>query len=148
MHSEPTRVSSANFSVTPIAGSVLGGSGSNNLKVQIPASGPIKWTESRHNEGDIASLIGPFDPNDSSYFPPNAFVENYQPNQGQPFANSTLAWRVNQQTGALFASTRHNGVNQADTFNAAPVGIKHGVSYFNSNFGQGWGYRMNDGVLI
>lgn len=144
----PTRVTAANMNVTPIPGSVFNGSGSNNLKVEFPASGPIKWTESRHNEGDIAALIGPFDPNDASYYPPNAFVDNYQPLQsGQPFANTTLAWRVNQRTGGLFASVRHNGVNQGDTYNGNNVGIKHGVAYFNGDFGQGWGYRMNDGVF-
>lgn len=144
----PTKVTATNMNVTPIAGSVLNGSGSNNLHVTFPSGGPIRWTESRHNEGDIATLIGPFDPNDSSYYPPNTFVDNYQPLQsGQPFANTTLAWRVNQEHGALFASVRHNGVNQGDTFGGSPVGIKHGVAYFNSDFGQGWGYRMNDGVF-
>ncbi len=143
----PEHVTGANVNIQPIAGSELGGNGSNNLKVTFPASGPIAWTESRHNEGDIALLIGPFDPNDPSYYPPNAFVENYSPLQGQPFANTTLAWRVNREQGALLASVRHNGVNNGDTFSGTPVGITHGIAYFNADLGQGWGYRMNDGVF-
>ena len=144
----PIAVTAANMNVTPLPGSVLNGSNSNNLMVEFPSAGPIKWTESRHNEGDIATLIGPFDPNDASYFPPNTFVNDYQPLQGgQPFANTTLGWRVNQRTGGLLASVRHNGVDQADTFNGNNVGIKHGIAYFNGDFGQGWGYRMNDGVF-
>ncbi|MCA9189303.1 MAG: hypothetical protein R3E01_20145 [Pirellulaceae bacterium] len=142
----PTTVTAANVNISPIPGSDFGGGGSDNLKIQFPASGPIAWTESRHNEGDIAMSIGPFDPNDSSYFPPNDYVNNYRPiADGEPFANSTLAWRVSRETGALLASVRHNGVDQGDSVNGAPLGITHGIAYFNNGFGQGWGYRMNDG---
>ncbi len=92
------------------------------------------------------SSIGPGDPNDASYYPPDEFVNDYKPLEGgQPFANTTLAWRVNQSTGALLASVRTNGVDNQDTINGSPVGVIHGVAYFNNNFGQGWGYRMNDG---
>ena len=31
--------------------------------------------------------------------------------------------------------------------NGEPLGITHGIAYFNSGFGQGWGYRMEDGVF-
>ncbi len=144
----PSSVTAANVDALPIPGSILGGAGSDNILVQVPASGPIAWTESRHNEGDIAMLIGPFDPNDDSYYPPANFVENYSPLEGQPFANTTMAWRVSRDNGALLATVRHNGVDNQDTLNGStPVGTIHGVAYFNSGFGQGWGYRMNDGVF-
>ena len=145
----PESVTAANVNIAPLPGSILGGDNSDNLKVTFPAAGPIHWTESRHNEGDVALLIGPFDPTDASYYPPNAFVNNYRPlADGEPFANTTLAWRVNRDNGALLATVHHNGVNQQDTFNGSPVGIKHGVAYFNNGFGQGWGFRMNDGQLL
>ena len=144
----PLCVTSANVNAAPIVGSRLGGPNSDNLLVSFPSSGPIAWTESRHNEGDIALLIGPFDPTDPSYFPPANFVNDYKPLEGgQPFANTTLGWRVNQQLGALMATVRTNGVNNGDFFGSIPVGITHGVAYFNSDFGQGWGYRMTDGVF-
>ncbi len=144
----PESITAANVNAAPIPGSTIGGAGSNNMLVSFPASGPVAWTESRHNEGDIALLVGPFDPNDPSYFPPNAFVDNYSPlENGQPFANTTLAWRVNRDHGALLATVRHNGVDNGDLFNGLPVGTTHGVAYFNADFGQGWGYRSNDGVF-
>ena len=63
----PESVTAANVNISPLPGSVLDGNNSNNLKVTFPAAGPIRWTESRHNEGDVALLIGPFDPDDNSY---------------------------------------------------------------------------------
>lgn len=142
----PTTVTAANVNDAPIAGSVLNGSGSNNLLVSFPASGPIKWTEPRHNEGDLAFNIGPFNPNDPSYFPPTSNFENYNPLEGdQPFANTTLGWRINQQRGAALASVRTNGVNNGDTFNGSPVGVIHGVANFAQTGAQGWGYNMDTG---
>lgn len=144
----PLGVTSANVNAAPIPGSVLGGANSDNIFVSFPSSGPIAWTESRHNEGDIALLIGPFDPTDASYFPPATFVNDYRPlDGGRPFANTTLGWRVNQRLGALLATPRTNGVNNGDVFGGNPVGITHGIAYFNNDFGQGWGYRMTDGVF-
>ena len=138
----PLTVSGANVNAAPGINSELGGGGSNDLLVSFPASGPLKWTDSRHNEGDIALLISPFDPNDSSYYPPNSHVEYKPLADGQPFANTTLAWRVNHFRGALLASVRHNGVNNGDNYNGSPVGTIHGIAYFNSSFGQGWGFNM------
>jgi hypothetical protein len=89
-------------------------------------------------------------PSDPSYFPPTTFVDNYQPLQsGQPFANTTLAWRVNQRTGALLATVNHNGVNYGNDFTyvGSPVGTIHGIAYFNQTGAQGWGFRMSDGVF-
>lgn len=144
----PFSVVATNMNVSVFPGSTLGGANSDNLRVQLPAGGPIRWTESRHNEGDIAMLIGPFDPSDPSYYPPDAFVNSYSPLAGgQPFANTTLAWRVNRNVGAAFATVRHNGVNNGDVLGGNPVGMTHGIAYFNRDFGQGWGYRMNDGVF-
>lgn len=144
----PLGVTSANVNASPIPGSVLGGANSDNIFVSFPSFGPIAWTESRHNEGDMALLIGPFDPTDSSYFPPATYVNDYRPlDGGRPFANTTLGWRVNQQLGALMATVRTNGVDNGDLFGGNPVGITHGVAYFNNDFGQGWGYRMTDGFF-
>lgn len=144
----PLGVTSANVNAAPIPGSILGGPNSDNLFVSFPSFGPTAWTESRHNEGDIALLIGPFDPTDPSYFPPAEFVNDYRPlDGGRPFANTTLAWRANQRLGALLATVRTNGVNNGDLFQGNPVGITNGIAYFNNDFGQGWGYRMTDGVF-
>lgn len=143
----PTTVTAANVQIDQFTPAVLNGSGSNNLRVTFPAAGPIKWTESRHNEGDIALLIGPGNPNDSTYYPPNAFVDNYGPIANGPFENSTLAWRLSRATGASLATVRHNGVNWGSdfTFGGSPVGTIHGVAYFNQTGAQGWGFRMDDG---
>ncbi|QDT75268.1 hypothetical protein [Lacipirellula limnantheis] len=141
----PLTVSGANINASPGINSELSAGGSDDLLVSFPSSGPLKWTDSRHNEGDIALLISPFAPNDPSYYPPNTHI-NYKPLQdGQPFANTTLAWRVNLFRGALLASVRTNGVNNGDTYAGSPVGTTRGIAYFNSDFGQGWGFNMNDG---
>jgi hypothetical protein len=141
----PLTVTGANVNASPGVNSTIGGGGSDDLLVSFPSAGPLKWTDSRHNEGDIALLISPFDPNDPSYYPPNSHI-NYKPlADGQPFANTTLAWRVNQFRGALLASVRHNGVNNGDNYNGSPVGSIHGTAYFNNNFGQGWGFNANTG---
>jgi hypothetical protein len=145
----PTTVTAANVNVEQFTPAELNGANQNNMRVTIPASGPIKWTESRHNEGDMALLISPGMPNDASYFPPADFVDNYAPIAITPFENTTLAWRVNQRTGALLASVRHNGVNYGNDFTVfgSPVGTVRGIAYFNSTGAQGWGFRMSDGVF-
>ena len=145
----PTTVSAANMRVEQFTPAILGDTGSDNLRISFPASGPMKWTESRHNEGDIALLIGPELPGDPSYFPPTTFVNNYGPIANGPFENTTLAWRVNQRTGGLLATVRHNGVNYGNDYtnNGNPVGTIHGISYFNQTGAQGWGFRMSDGVF-
>jgi hypothetical protein len=138
----PRTVSGANVDVNTVAGSVLGGSGSDNLRVQIPNSGPYVWTESRHNEGDIALLISPNDPVASQ--PPNSFVNNYAPNSGA----ATHGWRINKFLGLSLASVRVNGRDNGDTApgGGPAVGTIYGIAYFNADFGQGWSYRMTDGV--
>ena len=141
----PLTVSGANVNISPGINSTINGAGSDDLLVTFPAAGPQKWTDSRHNEGDISLLIGPSVPSDPSYYPPNSHI-NYKPiADGQPFANTTLAWRVNQFRGALLASVRHNGVNNGDNFNGNPVGTIHGTAYFNNNLGQGWGFNADTG---
>jgi hypothetical protein len=141
----PVTVSGANVNASPGINSVLNGTGSNDLLVSFPSAGPLKWTDTRHNEGDIALLIGPSAPNDPNSYPPNSHLEYKPLDSGQPFAISTLAWRVNQFRGALLASVRTNGVNNGDTYNGNPVGTIHGTAYFNNNFGQGWGFNSNTG---
>jgi hypothetical protein len=146
----PTTVTAANMSIEQGTPAVMNGAGQNLIKVTYPAAGPIKWTNSRANEGDISLLIGPGNPSDSSYFPSNTFLDNYQPlSSGQPFEKTTIGWRVNQQTGAALASVRHNGVDYGSgyTFNGNPVGKVRGIAYFNQTGASGWGYRMNDGIF-
>ncbi len=135
----PRIVSAANLDVAVAPGSVLGGSGSDNLKVQIPSSGPYVWTESRHNEGDIAMLLSAHDP---TVQPPNNFEDNYAIGTGP----TTHAWRVNKFLGLALATPRVNGRDNGDTRDDQPVGTIYGVAYFNADFGQGWSYRMTDGV--
>jgi hypothetical protein len=142
----PTRVTAANVNIFPLAGGELNGANQDNLLVTFPGSGPIPWTESRHNEGDIALLIGPAFPDDPTSYPPEDFVDNFQAAAGSDDENATLAWRVGRATGALFATVRHNGVDQQITVGGRPLGITHGVAYFNDGFSQGWGFRMEDGV--
>lgn len=141
----PSTVTAANMNASLAAGTTLGGAGSDNILVTFPSAGPIAWTDSRHNEGDIALSIGPRLPGDASFYPPNNFV-NYAAVDGD---NTTQAWRVNQQTGALLATPRHNGVDNGDTVtfgSTGPVGMIHGIAYFNQTGAQGRGYRLNDGV--
>jgi hypothetical protein len=137
----PTTVTAANISAELQPGGTLGGAGSDNIRLSFPSSGPIAWTSSRFNEGDIALSIGPRLPADPSFYPPNAFV-NYAAGDAD---NTTQAWRVNQQTGALLATVRTDGVNNGDSTGAGPVGITRGVAYFNATGAQGVGYKMNDG---
>ncbi|RIK84702.1 MAG: hypothetical protein DCC67_04660 [Planctomycetota bacterium] len=144
----PTSVTAANVNVAQFTPATLDGSNSNNLQVTFTAAGPIKWTESRHNEGDISLLISPGEPGNSAYYPPAAFVNDYKPLDGQPFQESTIAWRLNQQAGAALATVRKNSFNYGPdyTFNGSPVGTFHGTAYFNGS-GSGYGYRMNDGAF-
>jgi hypothetical protein len=146
----PTTVTAANMTVEQGTPAVMDGTGQNLMRETIVAAGPIKWTVSRANEGDISALIGPGNPNDPDYFPPTTFFDNYAAIAGSPsFAKTTIAWRVNQQTGAALATVRNNGVDNGPdyTYNGAPVGIVHGIAYFNQTGASGWGYRMNDGVF-
>jgi hypothetical protein len=136
----PRTVSAANIEVNTGAGSTLGGSGSDNLQVQIPNSGPYVWTESRHNEGDIAFLISPNDPVASQ--PPNSFVTSYAPTTGA----ATHAWRINKFLGLSLASVRVNGRDNGDTSGLGPVGTVYGIAYLNADFGQGWSYTMTTGT--
>jgi hypothetical protein len=141
----PTGVIAANMNAKPAPGSVLNGGGSNDLLVTFPASSPIRWSETRHNEGDISVVFGPSFPADSTSYPPNSHLE-YKPLDGQPFANSVLSWRPTAKSGALLATVRHNGVNNGDTFGGTPVGTIHGVAYFNRS-GSGYGFQTHDGVF-
>jgi len=147
-------VTAANVNIQPQAGAEFDGPGEDILKVVFPAAGPIKWTESRHNSGDLALLIGPAQPANPFSYPENAFVNNFQAMNDNAGAQinpnshelTTLAWRVSNATGALFATTRHNGVNDGYLTGGTPVGTIYGVSYFVVTAAQGWGFRMLDGV--
>jgi hypothetical protein len=143
----PTSVTAANINARPEPNSVLGGSGSDNLLVTIvpnnTSTQQFKWTDSRHNEGDIGLLIGPSNPSDPAYLPP----PGHQNLAAAPGSPQTLAWRLSRATGAALATVRHNGVNNGDTFGTfGPVGTIHGITYFNLTGAQGWGFRMSDGV--
>jgi hypothetical protein len=143
----PTSVTAANINAKPEPGSALSGAGSDNLLVTIfpneTSSQQFKWTDSRHNEGDIGLLIGPSNPTDPAYLPPASHT-NFAAAPGSP---QTFAWRLSRATGASLATVRHNGVNNGDTFQGfGPVGTIHGVAYFNLSAAQGWGFRMDDGI--
>lgn len=145
----PTSVTAANVGIEQFTPSELGGGGSDSFRITFPSAGPMKWTSSRHNEGDFALSISPGG-DGPEYFPPNAFVDDRKPLEGgQPFSESTIAWRVNQLTGGLLATVRHNGVDNGPdfTFGGTPVGVIHGVAYFNQDFAQGWGFNMADGTF-
>ncbi len=138
----PAAVTGANFNIRPIPGSILGGDGSDNLEVVLNGYGPIKWSESRHNEGDIAVVIGPNDPGSASD-PPAGFVDNYQATTGP----TTHTWRVNQLVGMPMATVRVNGPNQDinATANGPSVGTYYGTANFHDGASQGWSYGMTTG---
>ncbi len=138
----PIRASGAQFNVRPQVGSTLGGSGSDNILVTVPASGPYQWTESRHNEGDISGSINPAQPGNPDSFPPNTFV-NFAPTSGLP----TYAWRISKETGLSFASVHANGFDNQDiTSGGGPVGTVYGTAYFNTDSSGGFGYNPTDGT--
>src|SRR5262245_33353546 len=136
----PYGVSGANIDVNTIPNSVLGGADSNNLKVQVPQSGPFSWSESRHNEGDLAIIISLNDPANAQ--PPNEFVDNYAATTGAV----THGWRINQNFGIALATTRVNGRDNLDSFNGSAVGTVYGVTAFKNGFSQGWSYNMLTGA--
>jgi hypothetical protein len=142
----PISVTAANINAKPVAGSELGGPGSDDLMVTFfpneTSPQPFKWTDSRQNEGDLNLLIGPANPTDPAYLPPNP-GSNFSATAGAP---ETLAWRLSRATGAALATVRHNGVDNQDTSFFVPVETIHGVAYFNLTSSSGWGFRMNDGV--
>jgi hypothetical protein len=148
----PTTVNAANVNIRPEAGAEFDGAGEDILRVEFPAAGPLKWTSSRFNSGDIALSIGPAFPENPLSYPEPAFVNNFQALQGNsdpinPNSRelTTLAWRVGGATGALFATPRHNGVNDGYVSGGNPVGEIFGVAYFNSGASQGWGFRLENG---
>ncbi len=151
----PTTVNAANIDLTPMSGAELDGSGEDIIKAGFPAAGPLKWTSSRINSGDLALSIGPAFPDNPLSYPGDAFLDNFQAmNSNFDVIDentndlTTLAWRVNSQTGALLATTRHNGVDDGYVITAGnPVGTMKGVAYFTTDFGQGWGFRPNDGIF-
>ncbi len=143
----PETVTATNMNVHPIPGSTPDGAGSNDLKVSFPAGGPIAWTDVRHNEGDFALAMGPFDPNDPSYYPPDVYQEWKPQADGEPWSNASLSWRVNIEQGALLATVRHNGVDNQDTVSGSPLGITHGVANYIIGHSQGVAFRMNTGEL-
>ena len=153
----PTTVTATNINIAPRDGAELDGANEDFLTLSFPSAGPIAWTSSRANNGDLAVSIGPADPNDPRYFPPTGELDNYQamnldfdpidPNSPDNEL-TTLAWRVSNATGALFATTRHNGVDDGYTISGTggtAAGTIRGVSYFNVTAGQGWAFQMVNG---
>jgi hypothetical protein len=159
----PTTVTSANINITPEPGVVHDGAGEDSIKLEFPSAGPIAWTVSRNNSGDMALLVGPADPENPAYFPPTGtFLNNYQALNGNtapinpsatPTELTTLAWRVSNLTGASFATPRRNVYHSDETqgytasLGGAPIGDMYGVAYIANTLGQGWGFRMEDGVF-
>ena len=153
----PNSVTATNVNMAPLPGVEFGGAGEDFLRVEFPSAGPIPWTSSRYNAGDITLTIGPADPQNPLSFPSTSFVESFQALDQNPSApidpNSheltALSWRVNYKTGALFATTRHNGVDSGYTIpttGGQPLGNYFGVTYFGT-FGGGWGFQADDGTF-
>lgn len=135
----PGRLTASLVDIRVEPGSVLGGDKSNNLSVTFPAFGPVQWTESRHNEGDIAFNVGPFSPD---AIPPAVPFQEWAPNDGP----TTYAWTIDRRHGVTLATVRANGFDNQDTANGQPVGTQYGVAYFTHGFRSGFGYSPVDGV--
>ena len=118
-------VSGANVDVHTTPGSILGGTDSNNLLIQVPNSGPYPWTESRHNEGDIAFLINPHD--GAAAQPPNTYTDNYAATAGP----TTDGWRINKFFGLSLASVRVNGRDNGDTSPGGPASARFMASHIS-----------------
>ena len=153
----PTTVTATNINFSPLPGVEFGGLGQDFLSVSFPSGGPLPWTASRYNAGDLGLLVGPADPNNSLSFPPAGFIEAFQPLNGtsaliDPNSHdlTTLGWRLSHRTGGLFATTRRNGIDSGYTIpnsGGQPLGNYFGVSYFGTNFGDGYGFNTETGVF-
>ena len=152
----PSSVTATNIDITVDPNAELDDLLEDNQIVQFPSGGPITWTSSRYNGGDLAVSIGPADPGDARYLPPASFFENFQAMNdtgGAPINPAgvneltTLAWRASYATGALWASPRQNLIDNEYLipFTTTKVGPFYGVAYFTTGFGQGWGFRLEDG---
>ena len=154
----PVTVTAANIDITPISGAELDGIDEDIFRAEFPAAGPIKWTSSRMNSGDIALSMGPAFPDNPLSYPSGdpGFQENFQAMNDDfnvidtdSTELTTLSWRVSQRTGLHFATTRHNGVDDGYTqLDFSPIGPIRGVTYV-SGFGgrQGWGFSMDTGAF-
>ena len=140
----PYRLTAANVDISLAPGTILGGDGSNDMKVMFPSMGPIDWTDARHNEGDIAFNIGAAQPGITA---PDEFKE-HRPGGGEPLDGTTFAWTVDNRQGVGFVTTRANGFDNEDVDgNGDPVGTQYGVAYFSHQFRSGFGYSPIDGVF-
>ncbi|MEM7312961.1 MAG: hypothetical protein AAF497_07395, partial [Planctomycetota bacterium] len=153
----PVTVTATNMNITPIAGAEVDGFDEDVFRAEFPAAGPIKWTSSRMNAGDISLSIGPAFPDNPLSYPSGdpgnqnnfqAMNDDFAPIDPNSTELTTLSWRVSQATGAHFATTRHNGVDDGYVLDAseAPTGAIRGITYV-SGFGgrQGWGFSMDVG---
>lgn len=154
----PTRVTAANVDLTPSPGSEIDGAGEDVFRAEFPGAGPIAWTSPRMNAGDIALSIGPALPDNPLSYPSGdpGFQNNFQAiqaNAGEFDPDSTdltaLAWRTSSFTGAHFAITRHNGVDNGYVLpGGGPLGTYHGIAYVSAGPArQGFGFGMDDGVF-
>ena len=154
----PTTVTATNMDITPLAGSEVDGFDEDVFRAEFPAAGPIKWTSSRMNAGDIALSIGPAFPDNPLSYPsgdPGNQINFQAMNDDFGFIDpnttdlTTLSWRTSQVKGAHLATTRHNGVDDGYVLlDGSPTGPIRGVSYV-SGFGgrQGWGFSMDTGAF-
>ncbi len=154
----PTTVTATNMNITPIAGAEVDGFDEDVFRAEFPAAGPIKWTSSRMNAGDIGLSIGPAFPDNPLSYPSGdpgnqdnfqAMNDDFAPIDPNSTELTTLAWRVNHFRGAHLATTRHNGVDDGYLLgNGSPTGPIRGVTYAAGLGGlQGWGFNMDSGVF-
>ncbi|MDX1965309.1 MAG: PEP-CTERM sorting domain-containing protein [Pirellulales bacterium] len=142
----PFRLSGVNLEIAPVPGSVYNTTNQNNLSVVPTDFGPYKWTDTRHNQGDFALVIGPADTsvNSNPPLPPDPAANNFAPSTGP----TTHGWRVNHAAGFPIATVRVNGRDNLDTIPSTPgtpVGTVYGTASFNAQFAQGTSYNMLTG---
>lgn len=108
-----------------------------NIKVDIAGQGPVPWSISRWNQGDLSPRIDPRHPyaqTNLGDFPGERGFFSYDP---QDF--STQAWRPDPEKGVLLATVAHNGQNWHD---GTPIFYGTVACVTNS---QGFGYSMKTG---
>lgn len=144
----PLTVTSTNIISTNPPGTELGGDDRDLIFLQISNSGPIEWTSSRYNAGDIAVNVGP-NPGGGANSPPGNVVNSFQEGNNQDpnlqAFPTTHAWRLNSKLGIPLATVTQNGVGENNTVGGNSIPL-YGTAQFTNSFSQGVGYNMVNGV--